>query len=151
MRILSLVCHPQRNKISPLSCQSRVALYAYTFGVHAYDTHVSHIVQSSNKPCSHTLCALSRSLVRLLTRSLAASGFEISAAVVDVRCPRSDRGPGTRREPRRDRVQDRSIHFQRIFGSCRRESTRLFLTTVLRSAVSTKCCQIIANTKKRMK
>jgi len=109
MRILSLVCHPQRNKISPLSCQSRVALYAYTFGVHAYDTHVSHIVQSSNKPCSHTLCALSRSLVRLLTRSLAASGFEISAAVVDVRCPRSDRGPGTRREPRRDRVQDRSI------------------------------------------
>jgi len=49
------------------------------------------------------------------------------------------------------RVQDRSIHFQRIFGSCRRESTRLFLTTVLRSAVSTKCCQIIANTKKRMK
>jgi len=41
------------------------------------------------------LYALSRSLVRLLTRSLAASGFKISAAVVDVRCPRSDRGPGT--------------------------------------------------------
>ncbi|TGZ49813.1 hypothetical protein DBV15_06213 [Temnothorax longispinosus] len=37
-------------------------------------------------------------LVRSLARSLAASGFEIS--VVDVRCPRLDRGPGARERAR---------------------------------------------------
>lgn len=45
--------------------------------------------------------AVARSPARSLARSLAASGFEISAAVVDVRCPRSDRGH--EREPRRSR------------------------------------------------
>lgn len=99
-----LVYHLQRNK-RPLPlllflCDYTHAHLAYTHTTRVYST-------SCNKSWSHTPCALSRSLVRLpsrsLVRSLAASGFEISAAVVDVRCPRSDRGPGTRREPRRSR------------------------------------------------
>lgn len=54
---------------------------------------------------------VAHSSARSLARSLAASGFEISVAVVDVRCPRSDRGPGTERErePRQSRLEiDRS-------------------------------------------
>lgn len=82
-------------------------------------THVYTEMCTCN-PCSHTLCALSRSrdrslpysFVRSFTRSLAASRFEISTAVADTRCPRPDRAPAREvpRTPRRSRSRsiDRS-------------------------------------------
>lgn len=61
----------------------------------------------------HTPCALSRALARSLPYSLAANRFKISAAVADVRCPRSDRGAQREKDPRVerrvDRARDRSI------------------------------------------
>lgn len=71
--------------------------------------------------------AVARSFAPLLARSLAASRFEISAAVADARCPRPDRGPGTRGPARKTPRRSRSRSIDRAGGGVAEVSSTFHL------------------------